>query len=505
MNLATDCGSSVLPVANGGTGTGTWTNGQIPIGNTTGNTLVKATITPVANQTTVTNGAGSITIGTVQDIGTGSSPTFAGMTLSGKLNFSGSNKIIQAGGTDVLTVAAGGIAVSGTSNVVTISNLTQTNDTSVQLVYMQSGADVTLGPMIQYMGAHVSATGINRYAYWGVGDSLSTRLLCINFDGVSNFGNASIGTNVTPSGATQNLVFGGSSATLGAATSGLVSCAGIGSSGDKRFTVQGSAGSAISLGNDRLNYGASTGLISINGTDVVTITAGNLKAGGASTGSADTRLTLGGTGNGGSGRGSAILIRGPGSSSEVDLVKLIAYTTGGATASQTSDLAIQTSLSGTLSETARFVSDGSFQITGKVTKYNNISTVANGVAALVATGRFTAQTAAKASVMAYTVGAADGSFEVLANVLVTTSTTHSFTVTVAYTDEGNTARTATMSFQQLAGGAPVTVIANAAGAVPYSSLVLPIRCKASTTITVATTGTFTTVTYNVESFLKQVA
>jgi hypothetical protein len=49
------------PVANGGTGQSTYTNGQILIGNTTGNTLTKATITPGAG-ISVTNGAGSITI-----------------------------------------------------------------------------------------------------------------------------------------------------------------------------------------------------------------------------------------------------------------------------------------------------------------------------------------------------------------------------------------------------------------------------------------------------------
>lgn len=117
-------------------------------------------------------------------------------------------------------------------------------------------------------------------------------------------------------------------------------------------------------------------------------------------------------------------------------------------------------------------------------------------------GRVTAQTAAAASVAALTVPASDSSYKVSANVLVTTATTHNFTVTCAYTDEGNTARTATFNFANV-GGTIATAIANAGGAVPYMSLPLHIRCKASTTITIATTGTFTTVTYNAEGYIQQ--
>ena len=82
VNLSTDVGSSILPVANGGTGNGSFVNGQLLIGNTTGNTLTKATLTGTANQVTVTNGAGSITLSLPQDIATSSSPTFANMTIT---------------------------------------------------------------------------------------------------------------------------------------------------------------------------------------------------------------------------------------------------------------------------------------------------------------------------------------------------------------------------------------------------------------------------------------
>jgi len=48
--------TGTLPVANGGTGQTSYTDGQLLIGNTSGNTLTKATLTGTANQITVTNG-----------------------------------------------------------------------------------------------------------------------------------------------------------------------------------------------------------------------------------------------------------------------------------------------------------------------------------------------------------------------------------------------------------------------------------------------------------------
>jgi len=71
--------SSTLAVSSGGTGQTTYTDGQLLIGNSTGNTLTKATLTAGTN-ITITNSAGGITIaasgggsGTVTSV-TGSSP-----------------------------------------------------------------------------------------------------------------------------------------------------------------------------------------------------------------------------------------------------------------------------------------------------------------------------------------------------------------------------------------------------------------------------------------------
>lgn len=68
--------TNALGVAQGGTGQTSYVNGELLIGNTTGNTLAKATLTGTSNQITVTNGAGSITLSTPQSIGTASSVQF---------------------------------------------------------------------------------------------------------------------------------------------------------------------------------------------------------------------------------------------------------------------------------------------------------------------------------------------------------------------------------------------------------------------------------------------
>ena len=75
VNLASNV-TGTLPVANGGTGETSYTNGQLLIGNTTGNTLTKATLTGTASQIVVTNSTGSITLSTPQSIGTSSSVQF---------------------------------------------------------------------------------------------------------------------------------------------------------------------------------------------------------------------------------------------------------------------------------------------------------------------------------------------------------------------------------------------------------------------------------------------
>ncbi len=152
--------------------------------------------------------------------------------------------------------------------------------------------------------------------------------------------------------------------------------------------------------------------------------------------------------------------------------------------------------------------DGAAWQLGKTIGYNAITTAGWGNPAIYGAGRVAGTIDSRAAAAAtYTVGAADGTFEVSGNVLVTASATHSFSLDVAYTDESSVARTLILPMFQLAGAAITGgLITNVTGVGPYESPVLHIRCKTATSITIrVSNGTFTSVTYNSEGSIKQVA
>ena len=112
------------------------TNGQLLIGST-GTIPALGTLTGTANQVTVSNGAGSITLGTPQNIGTASSPTFTGLTVSGltasKIVTTDSNKALASlssaigisdGGTALSTTPTNGQLLIGNGTNYTLGTLT---------------------------------------------------------------------------------------------------------------------------------------------------------------------------------------------------------------------------------------------------------------------------------------------------------------------------------------------------------------------------------------------
>lgn len=60
--------NTICQVAKGGTGQSSFTDGQLLIGNSTGNTLAKATLTAPAAGVTITGGAGTITFALADDL-----------------------------------------------------------------------------------------------------------------------------------------------------------------------------------------------------------------------------------------------------------------------------------------------------------------------------------------------------------------------------------------------------------------------------------------------------
>lgn len=115
---------ATLSLSRGGTGVSSApSNGQILIGNGTGYTV--ASVTGTSNQVSVTNGAGSITLSIPQDIHSGASPTFAGLTLSGFSGFVKATAGVLSTSSISLTADVSGvlpIANGGTNSSTALNN-----------------------------------------------------------------------------------------------------------------------------------------------------------------------------------------------------------------------------------------------------------------------------------------------------------------------------------------------------------------------------------------------
>jgi hypothetical protein len=110
---------------------GAATNGQLPIGST-GADPVLAALTGTADQITVTNGAGTITLSTPQSINTTSSPQFAGVTLGNEglhlLDTNASHDLIIKPGSDLTADRIFTITTGDAARTLSMAgNLTVTN------------------------------------------------------------------------------------------------------------------------------------------------------------------------------------------------------------------------------------------------------------------------------------------------------------------------------------------------------------------------------------------
>lgn len=159
-----------LPYLNGSkqlSSTANPTNGQILIGST-GAIPALGTLTGTANRVTVTNGAGSITLSGPQDIGTASSPTFAGLTVSGVT----ANKIVTTNGSNALAPLSSAIGVSdggtGVNSTPSNGNLLIGNGTGYTVAGLTAGGgiavtngtgSITVGAIERgYLGGYIMST-----------------------------------------------------------------------------------------------------------------------------------------------------------------------------------------------------------------------------------------------------------------------------------------------------------------------------------------------------------
>ena len=150
--------ASTIAVNKGGTGQTSFTNGQILIGNSTGNTLTKATLTAGAN-VTITNGGGSITIA-ASDTNTtytaGDGLDLTGTTFSADLKANG-GIVVETGElavdlgassiTGTLSIADGGTGATTASGARTALGAQAADADLTTLSGMQTGAATALAAL----------------------------------------------------------------------------------------------------------------------------------------------------------------------------------------------------------------------------------------------------------------------------------------------------------------------------------------------------------------------
>jgi hypothetical protein len=156
--------NGTLPLTNGGTGQTSYTNGQLLIGNSTGNTLTKATLTAGTN-ISITNGSGAITINATDQ--------YAGTVTS----------VNVSGGTTGLTTSGGPITSSGTITFAGTLNVANggTGATSLTSGYLVkgNGTSAASASVVYDDGTNV-----------GIGTSSPTNKLQVNGDVAVSYGNS---------------------------------------------------------------------------------------------------------------------------------------------------------------------------------------------------------------------------------------------------------------------------------------------------------------------------
>jgi len=152
--------TGTLPVANGGTGQTSYTDGQLLIGNTTGNTLAKATLTAGSN-ISITNGAGSITIAATG--GTGDVVGPASSTDNALVRFdSTTGKLVQ----NSVGILSDTGAISGLTDISASGSVTLSGGTANGVTYLNGSKVLTSGSALTYNG---TSLGVGSSSYGDAG------------------------------------------------------------------------------------------------------------------------------------------------------------------------------------------------------------------------------------------------------------------------------------------------------------------------------------------------
>jgi len=227
--------TGTLPVANGGTGQTSYTDGQLLIGNSTGNTLTKATLT-AGSGITVTNSAGAITIAASGGGGSGDVVGPASSTDNAFARFDGTTgKLLQnsTGATLSDTGAAvftGALDVLGNSTAGSNIKLYEDTDNGTNYVAFKApdtiasnvtwtlpAADGTSAQVLQTNGS-----GVLSFATVSGGGSPGGSTTQVQYNNAGAFGGitgaTTNGTALTLTGAILNGTIGATTPSTGAFT-----------------------------------------------------------------------------------------------------------------------------------------------------------------------------------------------------------------------------------------------------------------------------------------------
>ena len=290
--------AGTLGVGYGGTGQTTYTDGQLLIGNSTGNTLTKSTLT-AGSGITITNGSGSITIaatgggggsGTVTSVDVSGGTTglsFSGgpVTTSGTITMAGTLGIAN-GGTGQVTQQA---AINALAGAQTSGYYLRGNGTNVSMSAIQAGDVPTLNQNTTgSAGSVANALTINNS---GTGDASGStyngsaaKTISYNSIGASPLAGSSSLTTVgtigsgTWQGSTIGVGYGGTGLTSG--TSG----------GVLYYSAAGTLASSAALAANALVVGGGAGVA----PSTITTGTGVVTALGVNTGSAGAFVVNGG-------------------------------------------------------------------------------------------------------------------------------------------------------------------------------------------------------------------